>query len=185
MVVPRHSPLVYPSPFRRVALRASRRPLIPSPSTSCRWAVDVPAISNMFADDAQLFTQDKQTLRGKAAVLKQLEKGERRVSLGTLFHCYALLLDVLPYRAQAWRCSSGWEAGGTFPWSRFRKPLQTKKACMSRSAPSSRACAASPSSRSIPLQVERSCFFATFVSRSREMKTRRYILRSVFFPHSC
>ncbi|KDD75627.1 hypothetical protein H632_c584p0, partial [Helicosporidium sp. ATCC 50920] len=44
-------------------------------SGNSRWAVDVPAISNMFADDAQLFTQDKQTLRGKAAVLKQLEKG--------------------------------------------------------------------------------------------------------------
>ena len=46
------------------------------PVTQRRWTSD-PAVSDLFADNAKMLTQDKQTFHGKEAVLKRLDKGER------------------------------------------------------------------------------------------------------------
>lgn len=40
-----------------------------------RWAIDNPAVADLFAEDAKMLTQDKQNLTGRPAILKQLEKG--------------------------------------------------------------------------------------------------------------
>ncbi|KAL6781359.1 hypothetical protein ACKKBG_A10825 [Auxenochlorella protothecoides x Auxenochlorella symbiontica] len=40
-----------------------------------KWAIDNPAVADLFAEDAKMLTQDKQNLTGRPAILKQLEKG--------------------------------------------------------------------------------------------------------------